>query len=92
MEAFKPIIERNLNLPDLTQARSWDYLAQQAPLASLVGRMLYARATGDDASMKARWAEIQALANRLEVTAQAVFEAPEFIRTFSRIFRKRVFL
>ena len=54
--------------------------------------MLYARATGDDASMKARWAEIQALANRLEVTAQAVFEAPEFIRTFSRIFRKRVFL
>ncbi len=92
VEAFMPIIERNRKLPDLAQARSWDYLAQQAPLAVLVGRMLYARATGDEPTMKALWEEIKTLANRLEVTAQAVFEAPEFIRTFSRIFRKRVFL
>ena len=92
VESFKPIIERNLNLPDMTQQRSWFYLSQQAPLAVLVSRMLYARATGNEASMKALWEEVKATANRLELTCQSVFEAPEFIRTMGRIFRKRVFL
>ncbi len=86
IEQFRPVMQRNLRLPNFAQARSWFYLSQSAPLYELLAKMLYAKATGNDEGALCLWKEVKNAAYLLELSAPTAFEAHQFNVSFERLF------
>lgn len=71
---FGPVIERNLALPEPTQARSWQILAAHAQLMQIYLDLLLARAEGNFDLAGQHWQAMKDLAWRLEDDLQSVFD------------------
>ena len=65
IEAFGPIIERNLASEEPCWAQSWAYLSYHAQMATMLARALEARAAGRAEQARERW-----MARRVFVAAR----------------------
>jgi hypothetical protein len=76
---FKPVIEKNRKLQNQIQAKSWEYLATHAEIATLFARTLEAKARGDEELLKERWIQLTSYVQENEDAIQPVFDVFEFI-------------
>ncbi|RPJ49184.1 MAG: DUF4838 domain-containing protein, partial [Chloroflexi bacterium] len=88
IQQFLPVIERNLKLPEHSQALSWFYLRVHAELMQQFLCMLSARAAGKKEEAARRWNEIKTFVREKEDEIQPVFDVYAFISTFERAFRE----
>lgn len=87
IEEFKPVIERNINLPDKCQATSWRYLKHHADIYGALAAALEARARGDRDEAHRRWETVKDLAWEREDVLHPVFDVWLFVKTVGRKFR-----
>jgi hypothetical protein len=87
IEAFRPVIERNLATDNACHAKSWEYLTHHADLSEGLARALQARAEGRGDEARRLWSEVTDLAQRNEMVLHHVLDVHEFDRTLGRVFR-----
>ena len=87
IEAFRPVIERNLRAADACHAKSWAYLAAHADLATLLALAFKARAEGHLEEAQHQWERVADLAWRSEDALQPVFDTFVFSLTLGSRFR-----
>jgi len=75
VDAFAPVIEKNLTLENACQARSWFYLKHHAEITASLARALQAKAEGDLEKAKALWLETRLMAFQKEEDIHPVFDA-----------------
>lgn len=71
LNAIVPVLERNLDLPEATQARSWQILAAHSQLLRVYLDLLEARAVGDFDLAGSHWQAMKDLAWTLEEDLQS---------------------
>jgi hypothetical protein len=86
IQQFAPVIERNLHLPERSQALSWFYLKIHAELMQRFLYMLSARSSGKKAEAVQYWNGIKTFVREKEGDIQPVFDVYAFISTFEREF------
>jgi hypothetical protein len=79
VEQFRPVIERNLNLPDSGQARSWKYLAHHAAICLPLSEAIRAEIAGDLATAASHWRKIRTLAIEGEAETHPAFDVYLFL-------------
>jgi hypothetical protein len=79
VDAFAPVIERNLAVENPTQARSWFYLQAHARIMRGTLKMLSARAQGNHAAELELWQALKNLVCQLEDEIQPVFDLYGFV-------------
>jgi len=79
IEAFRPVIRRNLDAADPAIRRSWECLAFHAELCRKLAEVLRAFAVGDVTAGDARWSEVRTFARRNELAMQREFDLFEFL-------------
>jgi len=83
---FTPVIERNLALPDLCQARSWHYLQVHAGILERWLNILAARARGDQEEARRRWKSLREMVQRAEDDLQPVLDVYAFVSEYEKRF------
>jgi uncharacterized protein DUF4838 len=89
IEAFRPVIRRNLGAPDPCHARSWHYLDQHAEVWLLLAEALRHYAAGDDEAARAAWEATLRFVQERERDLHPVFDLFEFDRVVGGLFRSR---
>jgi hypothetical protein len=87
VDAFQPIIERNLAATDRCWAKSWEYLTYHSEVARLLALAFKARAEGDRDSARAFWERASDYVQRSEDALQPVLDVFEFVHTLGHQFR-----
>ncbi|MCX6992932.1 MAG: DUF4838 domain-containing protein [Kiritimatiellaeota bacterium] len=82
IDAFAPVIAKNLKLKDACQARSWFYLKHHAELTASLAKALQAKAEGNKDKAKALWLETRLMAFQKEEAIHPVFDACLFAGIF----------
>jgi hypothetical protein len=86
IDAFQPILERNLETADACHGQSWAYLAIFAEVARMLALALKARAEGRSEIAHAQWLRLADYVQRNEDVVQPVLDVFEFIHTLERQF------
>ena len=84
---FRPVIERNLALPDTCQAQSWFYLNHHADLTAGLARALLAKTSGENSQAAAIWKDVKEMAWQKEPDLHPVFDAWLFTRRLDGRFK-----
>jgi hypothetical protein len=79
VEAFRPLIEKNLNHPVSCRALSWRYLSLHADLVILLAQAFQARAEGRRTDARRCWEETQAFVRQHELDLHNVLDVFEFL-------------
>jgi Domain of unknown function (DUF4838) len=87
IDAFLPMIERNLGSADPCHAKSWEYLRHHAELAAWLARAFKARADGDPETARTLWEDIKAMAWKKEPELQRVLDVWNYAGTIDRKFK-----
>ncbi len=87
IDAFRPIIQRNLNAADPCHARSWRYLDTHAEVCLHLAQALEHRAAGDDQAAAQAWAAAERLVQERELDLHPVLDVYELTRVLGRLFR-----
>ena len=89
VEAFRPVIARNLANPDPARQASWQYLQAHADFVVLFASALAARAHGDNDAAGKAWDEVAGFVQQHEMALQPVLDVYEFIATLKgRVFSR----
>jgi hypothetical protein len=83
---FAPVIERNLKAADPCTAKSWEYLAYHAEIATLLAQAWQAKAENKPAQAHEIWERASEWAQINEDALQPVLDVYEFTRTLGRQF------
>jgi hypothetical protein len=83
---FRSVIQRNAQVDDSCQARSWQYLLHHADVAELLSRALKARAQGHMEEASELWYQVEDMVQKNEDTLQPVLDVFEFVETLGRKF------
>ena len=86
INAFRPVIERNMRASEACWAQSWTYLSYHTTLATLLAAAFQARAEGRLGQARERWNEAADFVQRNEDALQPVLDVFEFVRTLGRLF------
>ena len=87
IDAFQPLVEKNLEQEDACRAQSWAYLALFGEVARMLALALKARAEGDRDAARARWKALADFVQRNEDAVQPVLDVYEFVHTLERQFK-----
>ena len=79
IDAFLPIIDRNLSKEPSIQHRLWECLSYYAQLCRMLSKLLYFAALGDIKAMDNYWTEIKAFVCENETAYQKEFDVFEFL-------------
>ena len=79
INAFLPVIERNLNAPNECWKRSWFYMKKHAEIFIPMAAALEAKAVGDRALCNARWEAIKTLVCKMEPDVHSVLDVWLFV-------------
>ena len=79
VDAFRPVIERNLGLADGVQRASWRYIRHHADVCHGLAGALEARARGDKTAATERWHEVRSMVREREPQLQSVFDVFLFV-------------
>jgi hypothetical protein len=90
IDAFKPVIERNLQIKDGCWAKSWEYLSFHSEIARSLALAFKARAEGKRSLARAHWEAASDFVQRNEDALQPVLDVFEFIRTLGHLFGQPV--
>lgn len=85
IRSFRPVIERNLSLPDPCHAASWNYLRHHADIAEGIAGVMALRARGQWERMRSAWAALQAEVWKREEVLHPVMDAWLFVHVMGRI-------
>jgi hypothetical protein len=88
IEETLPIIRRNIELPDICQARSWFYLDQHAAISAQFIQALLAVAQGDHARALRAWESLRAYVQSHESELQPVFDVCLFVNLYNEKFSR----
>ena len=91
IDAFLPVIERNLNAPSPLLRKSWECMAFHVRLCRRLSQLLLCAARGESEAMETRWQEIRAYVCDNEPRFQREFDAFEFFNVWENkiLFRFR---
>jgi len=84
IEAFVPIIDKNLSLAERCHAQSWFYLKVQSRIMHLFLNMLSARYEGQIGEANEKWAELMCFVQENEDAIQSVFDVYAFIDRYDK--------
>ncbi len=84
IDAFRPVIERNLMLPRSVQARSWEYLSFHADVCVLLSRALEAQFTAGGDAAAPHWHQLERLVTTAECDMNQVFDVFLFLLSIRR--------
>lgn len=79
IDAFAPVIGRNLLLEEFCHQRSWDILQFHAGLCRYLAEVLLGIAEGQLDEAKSQWSKLRRFARVNEMKYQAVFDMPLFL-------------
>ena len=79
IDAFAPVIGRNLLLEEYCHQRSWDILQFHAGLCRYLAEVLLGIADGQIDEAKSHWSKLRRFARVNEMKYQAVFDMPLFL-------------
>ncbi|MHB9036386.1 MAG: hypothetical protein ACYC64_06940, partial [Armatimonadota bacterium] len=74
VDAFLPVIDRNLNNKDQCRAKSWFYLKSHAEFCKLLASAYQVRATGDTSAAYARWEQFKQYVREQEPVIHPAFD------------------
>jgi hypothetical protein len=84
LDAFEPVIARNLTLPDACHARSWRYLNFHADITRRLAEMLLARAGGEEADFLSGLERLKQFVREHEDEVQPVLDVWAFVNACDR--------
>jgi hypothetical protein len=84
VQAFIPVVEANLDLPDRCQAQSWRYLRDHADFCLAMAPAVAARARGDLAEARTAGSRLLDLVREQDPRVHRVFDGVMFARTVGR--------
>ncbi len=86
VDAFRPVIERNVESANPCRAASWAYLRHHADMAVALAGALEARAMGDTDEASKRWQAVQQMVWEREDALHAVLDVWLFTKVMNRLF------
>jgi hypothetical protein len=87
LDDFRPVVERNMKLPDPSQALSWRYLFLHMPMADLLSHAMRAKAQGDQALANLYGAQLTEYLEVNEDRTRPVFDLFYFRQTMRRLYQ-----
>jgi hypothetical protein len=84
IERFLPVIEANVNVPEVCHARSWRYLREHADICLAMAPAVAALADGDREGARRAARRLVECVRRKERRIHRVFDVVVFIRTIGR--------
>lgn len=88
IQAALPMLERNRELPDICQARSWYCLEQHAHISSRFIRALLGVARGDIAAAQQEWEGLKSYVQEHETQLQSVLDVCLFVNLYNERFAR----
>ncbi len=93
IDAFLPVIEKNLEQPVPAWRRSWEIAAYHAQLCRGLAGVMLAAAEGDEKALDRRWSAVKETACRNEARYQREFDVFEFLNVWENkilpVFKKQ---
>lgn len=87
IDEFRPIIEKNMHCEEKHMALSWRYLYIHARYATMLAKILEARAEGNKSIVDQKWNELENFLQQEEDSIQKVFDVFQFIKTFGSLIK-----
>ncbi len=86
IEAFRPVIRRNLGAADPCHARSWHYLDVHADVCLHLAEALRLRAAGDEEGARRAWAATERFVQEREPDLHPALDVYEFTYVLTKFF------